>query len=56
VAGAGTRTILIGTDRTVSGRVTSTGIAGTAAHIHEVAAGKVIQGLANSDLAKIDAA
>jgi len=39
-AGAGTGTIVIGTDRTVSGSVTSTGIAGTAAHIHEAAAGK----------------
>jgi len=39
-AGAGTGTIIIGTDRTVSGSVTSTGIAGTAAHIHEAAPGK----------------
>ena len=38
-AGAGTGTIIIGTDRTVSGSVTSTGIAGTAAHIHEAASG-----------------
>lgn len=36
-AGAGTGTIIIGTDRTVSGNVTSTAIAGTAAHIHEAA-------------------
>jgi hypothetical protein len=39
-AGAGTGTISIGTDSTVSGSVTSTGIAGTAAHIHEAAPGK----------------
>jgi hypothetical protein len=39
-AGAGTGTIIIGADRTVSGSVTSTGIAGTAAHIHEAAPGK----------------
>ena len=39
-AGAGTGTIIIGTDRTVSGSVKSTGIAGTAAHIHEAAPGK----------------
>lgn len=38
--GAGTGTIIIGADRTVSGTVTSTGIAGTAAHIHEAAPGK----------------
>lgn len=34
-AGTGTGTIVIGTDRSVSGRVTITGIAGTAADIHE---------------------
>jgi len=39
-AGAGTGTIIIGTDGTVSGSVNSTGIAGTAAHIHEAAPGK----------------
>ena len=39
-AGAGTGTIIIGTDKSVSGSVTSTGIAGTAAHIHEAAPGK----------------
>jgi hypothetical protein len=39
-AGVGTGTIVIGTDRTVSGSVTSKGIAGTAAHIHEAAPGK----------------
>jgi hypothetical protein len=38
-AGAGTGTITIGTDKTVSGSVKSTGIAGTAAHIHEAAPG-----------------
>ena len=37
--GTGTGTITIGTDKTVSGSVKSTGIAGTAAHIHEAAAG-----------------
>jgi hypothetical protein len=39
-AGAGTGTIIIGTDRTVSGSVKTTGIAGTVAHIHEAAPGK----------------
>ena len=39
-AGAGTGTIMIGADKSVSGSVTSTGIAGTAAHIHEAAPGK----------------
>lgn len=39
-AGGGTGSIVIGTDRTISGSVTSTGIAGTAAHIHEAAPGK----------------
>ena len=38
-AGAGTGTIIIGTDKAVSGSVKSTGIAGTAAHIHEAAPG-----------------
>ena len=38
-AGAGTGTITIGADKTVSGSVKSTGIAGTAAHIHEAAPG-----------------
>jgi CHRD domain len=38
-AGAGTGTITIGADKSVSGSVTTTGIAGTAAHIHEGAAG-----------------
>jgi CHRD domain len=38
-AGAGTGTIIVGSDKSVSGSVTTTGIAGTAAHIHEAAAG-----------------
>src|SRR5262245_42926208 len=38
--GAGTGVISIGTDRTVSGSVTTTGISGTAAHIHQAAPGK----------------
>ena len=33
-------TIMVGDDGSVSGSVTSTGVAGTAAHIHEGAAGK----------------
>lgn len=37
--GTGTGTITIGADKSVSGSVTTTGIAGTAAHIHEAAAG-----------------
>lgn len=37
--GTGTGTIVIGADKSVSGSVTTTGIAGTAAHIHEAAAG-----------------
>ena len=39
-AGTGTGTIIIGADRSVSGSVTTTGIAGTAAHIHEASTGK----------------
>jgi hypothetical protein len=39
-AGAGSGTIVIGNDGAVSGSVTTTGMAGTAAHIHEAAAGK----------------
>ena len=39
-AGTGTGTIIIGADRSVSGSVTTTGIAGTVAHIHEAATGK----------------
>jgi len=39
-AGTGTGTIIVGDDKSVSGSVTTTGIAGTAAHIHEAAAGK----------------
>ena len=38
--GVGTGTIVVGTDKSVSGSVTTTGIAGTMAHIHEAAAGK----------------
>ena len=38
--GTGTGTITIGTDKTVSGSVKTTGITGTAAHIHEAATGK----------------
>ena len=38
-AGSGTGTITIGADKSVSGSVTTTGIAATAAHIHEGAAG-----------------
>ena len=37
---AGGGTITVGDDGSVSGSVTTTGIAGTAAHIHEGAAGK----------------
>ena len=39
-AGAGTGVITIGNDKSVSGSVTTTGIAGTMAHIHEAAPGK----------------
>ena len=39
-AGAGTGTIVVGADKSVSGSVTTTGITGTAAHIHEAATGK----------------
>lgn len=38
-AGTGTGTIAIDADKSVSGSVTTTGIAGTAAHIHEAAMG-----------------
>ena len=38
--GSGSGTIIIGADKSVSGSVTTTGIAGNAAHIHEAAAGK----------------
>ena len=37
--GTGTGMITIGADKSVSGSVTTTGIAGTAEHIHEAAAG-----------------
>ena len=36
----GSGTIMVGDDGSVSGSVSSTGVAGTAAHIHEGAAGK----------------
>ena len=39
-AGSGSGTIVVGADKSVSGSVTSTGISGTAAHIHEAATGK----------------
>jgi len=39
-AGTGSGVIIIGAGGSVSGSVTTTGIAGTAAHIHEAAAGK----------------
>jgi len=39
-AGTGSGTIIVGTDRSVSGSVMTTGITGTAAHIHEAAAGQ----------------
>jgi hypothetical protein len=38
-AGTGTGTITIGADKSVSGSVMTTGVPGTAAHIHEGAAG-----------------
>ena len=38
--GSGRGTITVGADKTVSGSVTTTGIAGTMAHIHEAAAGQ----------------
>jgi len=38
-AAKGTGTIVISTDMSVSGSVTTTGVAGTAAHIHQGAAG-----------------
>jgi hypothetical protein len=38
-AGTGTGTIIVGADKSVSGSVTTTGVAGTAAHIHEAAIG-----------------
>jgi hypothetical protein len=38
-AAAATGTIVVGDDKSVSGSVTSTGVAGTAAHIHEAASG-----------------
>ena len=38
-AGTGSGTIVIGDDKSVSGSVMTTGIPGTAAHVHEAAAG-----------------
>ncbi len=37
---SGSGTVTIGTDKSVSGSVTTSGVAGTAAHIHQAAAGK----------------
>ena len=37
---SGDGTITVGTDRSVSGSVTTSGISGTAEHIHEAAAGE----------------
>ncbi|HSQ02882.1 MAG TPA: CHRD domain-containing protein [Burkholderiales bacterium] len=37
---SGTGTFTVGTDKSVSGKVTTTGMSGTAAHIHEGAPGK----------------
>jgi hypothetical protein len=39
-AGTGTGMIIVDADKSVSGSVTTTGIAGTAAHVHEGATGK----------------
>jgi hypothetical protein len=39
-AGSGSGTLTINADHSVSGRVTTTGIAGTMAHIHEAPAGR----------------
>ena len=39
-AGTGTGTITVGNDKSVTGSVTTRGIKGTAAHIHEAPAGK----------------
>ena len=39
-AGSGSGSITVGADKSVRGSVTTTGIAGTAAHVHEAAAGK----------------
>src|SRR5512143_2470841 len=38
--GSGSGSITVGADHTVSGSITTTGIAGTAAHIHEAPSGK----------------
>jgi len=50
-AASGSGTITIGADMTVSGSITTTGVAGTAAHIHQGAAGAngpVVIGLTKS--------
>jgi hypothetical protein len=39
--GTGAGTITVGADKSVTGSVTTAGIAGTAAHIHEAASGKI---------------
>jgi len=39
-AGSGSGTISVGADKSVSGSVTTTGVAGTMAHIHEAPPGK----------------
>jgi hypothetical protein len=39
-AGTGSGTISVSADKSVSGSVTTTGVAGTMAHVHEAAAGK----------------
>ena len=38
--GTGTGTIVVGADKSISGSVTTTGVAGTAAHVHEATAGE----------------
>ncbi len=38
--GTGSGNITVNSDRTISGSITTTGVAGTAAHIHEAPAGK----------------
>jgi hypothetical protein len=39
-AGSGSGSITVGADKSITGSVTTTGIAGTAGHVHEAAAGK----------------
>ena len=38
--GTCTGTIVVGADKSISGSVTTTGVAGTAAHVHEATAGE----------------